>query len=221
MVDGVSVLSFERADAYQALDPGIAKLVAPEGIFDLARNIPTEDLALLAAATNLVTLDNLYPGVVPLMLKAAAAIHSQESIVTAGESFPSATTVSLPLHRSADRYYDQGEKGLSKILPYKVTRWLNHLGFVVLPLLTLAVILIKIIPATLKIWSNIQLVGLLRRLEAVEKADAAGGDREQLLADLDLIDQKSARLFVPRSTVHDYIDFRQFLHDMRERVEKA
>jgi hypothetical protein len=27
-------------------------------------------------------------------------------------------------------------------------------------------------------------------------------------------------MFVPRSTVHDYIDFRQFLHDMRERVEK-
>ena len=218
--DSVSVLSFERADAYQALDQGIAKLVAPEGIFDLARNIPSEDLALLAATTNLVTLDDLYPSVAPLILRAAAAINSEQRIVTAGESFPSADHVSLPLHRGAERYYDQGEKGLSKILPYKITRWLNHLGFVVLPLLTLAFFLIKILPLILIIWGNIHLVGLLKRLEAVEKAHAAGGDRKQLLADLDLIDQKSAKLFVPRSTVHDYIDFRQFLHDMRERVER-
>ena len=217
--DSVSLLSFERADAYQALDPGIAKLVAPEGIFDLARNIPSEDLALLAATTNLVTLDNLYPSVVPLMLEAASAIQSEQRIVTAGESFPSADHVSLPLHRGAERYYDQGETGLSKYLPYKVTRWLNHLGVVVLPLLTLAFVLVKIAPMVLKLWGNMQLIGLLKRLEAVEKAHAAGGNREQLLGDLDLIAEKSAKLFVPRSTVHDYIDFRQFLHDMRDRVE--
>jgi len=44
----LGVLSFERADAYQALDPGITKLVAPQGIFDLANNIPPEDLVLLS-----------------------------------------------------------------------------------------------------------------------------------------------------------------------------
>jgi hypothetical protein len=55
-------------------------------------------------------------------------------------------------------------------------------------------------------------------LEAVEKAWAAGVDSQTLLADLDRIDRGTATMFVPRSIVHDYIDFRQFLHDMRERV---
>ena len=219
MDDSISVISFSRADAYQALDPGIAKVVAPEGVFDLARNNPPEDLALLAATTNLVTLESLYPSVAPLMLKAAAAIHGEQRIFTEDDTFPSAAHVSLPLHRGAARYYEQGEKGLSKFLPYNMTRWLNHLGFVVLPLLTLAFVLVKAVPLVLKIWSNMQLVGLLKRLESVEKAHAAGGDRKKLLADLDVIDQKSANLFVPRSAVHDYIDFRQFLHDMRDRVE--
>jgi len=221
MDDSISVLSFERADAYQALDPGIAKVIAPEGIFDVARNIPNEDLALLAATTNLLTLDNLNPAVASLMLRAAAAIDGERRIVTAGESFPSADHISLPLHRGAKRSYEQGKKGLSKFLPYKATRWLNHLGLVVLPLLTLALVLVKIVPMVLKIWGNMQLVGLFKRLEGVEKAHAAGGDRSKLLTDLDLIDQKSAMMFVPRSTVHDYIDFRQFLHDMRERVERS
>jgi len=215
----IKELSFDRAEAYQALQPGLAKIVAPEGIFDLARNIPSEDLALIATTTNLVTLESLNSSVAPLILRAAAAVQRKQRVEIPGEGFPGAANVTLPLHRAASRYYDQGEKGLSKILPYEVVRRLNHLGSVVLPLLTLAFVLIKIAPTALKIWGNIRLVGQLKGLEAVEKAHAAGGDREQLLADLDLIDQKSAKMFVARSIVHDYIDFRQFLHDMRDRVE--
>ena len=56
------------------------------------------------------------------------------------------------------------------------------------------------------------------RLEVVEKTDAAGGDRSKLLAELDAIDQASAKLHVPRPKIPDYLDFRQFLHDMRYRA---
>ncbi len=216
--EDLGVLSFERADAYQALDPGITKLVAPQGIFDLAENLPPEDLVLLSATTNLVTLDTLYPGAVPLLLRAAADVRDQQRIVTADQSFPSAQNVSLPLKRAAGRYYEQGEKGLSKFLPYKVTRWLNHLGFVVLPLLVLAVVLVKVVPLFLKIWISIKLTGYFKRLEEVEKSHAAGGDRPTILAELDALDRASATIFVPRASLPNYIDFRQFLHDMRERV---
>ena len=217
--EDLDVLSFERADAYQALDPGITKLVAPQGVFDLANNKPSEDLVLLAATTNLVALDTFYPGAVPLLLRAATDIDDQRRIVAAGENFPSRKNVSLPLSRAAGRYYDQGEKGLSKFLPYKVTRWLNHLGFVVLPLLALAVLLVKIVPVFIKIWISIKLTGFFKRLEKVEKANAAGEDSSRLLAELDAVDRASATIFVPRSSLPSYIDFRQFLHDMRERVK--
>ena len=59
---------------------------------------------------------------------------------------------------------------------------------------------------------------LVKQLEAVEKGHTAGHDRARLLGDLDRLDRASATMFVPRSIVQDYIDFRQFLHDMRERV---
>lgn len=213
-----AVLSFERADAYQALEPGIIKLVAPQGIFDLANNIPPEDLLFLSATTNLVTLDSFYPGAVPLLLQAATDAREQRKFVTTELDFPSAKNVSLHLDRAAGRYYEQGEKGLSKILPYKVTRWLNHLGFVVLPLLVLAVVLVKIVPVFIKIWISIKLTGFFKRLERVEKAHAAGKDRSPLLAELDALDRDSARIFVPRTNLPSFIDFRQFLHDMRERV---
>jgi hypothetical protein len=71
----------------------------------------------------------------------------------------------------------------------------------------------------LKMWSRIQLVGMLKQLESVEKAHAAGSDPTELLVQLNELDKKTAALFVPRSMVHDYIDDRQFLHDLRERLK--
>jgi len=143
--EGLGMLSFERADAYQAIDPGITKIVMPEGIIDLANNVPSEDLILLSATTNLVTLDTLYPGAVPLLLQAAADVHDQRRIVTGGESFPSAQNVSL----------------------------------------------------------------------------AAGEDSSRLLEELQALNRASAAIFVPRASLPGYIDFRQFLHDLRERVSRA
>jgi len=217
--ENLDVLSFDRADAYQAMDPGITTIVVPEGVFDLATNIPSKDLALLSATTNLITLDDFNAGSVPLLLQTSANIHDQQRMVASGGDFPNPQNVSLPLKRAADRYYKQGEKGLSKFLPYSVTRWLNHLSFVVLPLLTLAVVLFKIVPLSLTVWITIKLKGFFKRLENVEKSHAAGVDQAQLLVELDALDHASATIFVPRSRLQEYIDFRQFLHDMRDRVE--
>jgi hypothetical protein len=218
-VDGASFLSFDRAEAYAALIPGVTTLVAPEGVFDLARNVPPQDALLLTSTTCLVAHEGLHPAVVPMLLVAAENTRPRVTTFSATSSFPSTEHVTLPLDSAAQRYFSQGDTGLSKFLPYKVTRFLNHLGFLVLPLLSVAIVLLKVVPTGLRITGGLRLKRLLKDLESVEKGHAAGADRVQLLADLDRIDRASAGMFVPRSIVHDYIDFRQFLHDMRERVE--
>ncbi len=78
--------------------------------------------------------------------------------------------------------------------------------------------MLKVVPLGLRVWGQLRLTGLFKRLESVEKRNAAGVDRDRLLSELDQIDQVSARMFVPRAIVQDYVDFRQFVHDMRERV---
>lgn len=154
----------------------------------------------------------------PLLLDAIAQTRDHRRFTTDPERFPNGENTSLPVARAAKRYYDHGETGLARFLPYNVTRWINHLGFVVLPLLTVVFILLKIVPMGLKIWGRIRLMGMIKELESVEKAHAAGGDPTELLNRLDELDRKTATMYIPRSMVHDYIDDRQFLHDMRERV---
>ncbi|MCP3981451.1 MAG: hypothetical protein GY716_19300 [bacterium] len=217
--NGVRFVSFDRAEAFAALIPGVTTLRAPEGVFDLARNVPPQDAHLLSTATGLVASKGIHPAVVPMLLVAAENVQQQTTVFVPTARFPSPDHVTLPLDAAARRYFSQGKTGLTKYLPYKVTRFLNHLGFMVLPILTVTVVLLKLLPTGLRIWGQLRLIGLLKRLEAVEKAHAAGADRAKLLAELDTLDRASATMFVPRPVVHDYIDFRQFLHDMRERVE--
>lgn len=216
--DGISLLSFDRADAYVALTPGLTKLVAPAGVFDLARDVPSEDTELVSVTTNLVSRDSLHPTVVPLLLSAAAGFADKGSLFASRATFPSPNGVSLPLKRAAERFYDQGETGLAKRVPYALARRLNHLGFVVLPLLGLAVVIVKFLPIVLRTWTSLRLTGLYKKLETVEKGHAAGADPSELLAQLAEIDRTSSGIYVPRSKVAEYIDYRQFLHDMRDRI---
>ena len=185
--DGVNLLSFDRADAYVAQVPGIASLAAPEGIFDLAHNIPRQDSRLLAKTTCLIAHKEIHPAVIPMLLVTAENIRQSEIKFPSATAFPNSKHLALPLHQASRRYFKQGEVGLSKYLPYKVTRFLNHLGLFVIPLLTGVIVLVKIIPVCLKIWTGFRIKRLFKQLETVEKKHAAGDDSSALLAELDRI----------------------------------
>lgn len=217
--DQANLLSFRRGKAMAKRVTGATVIVAPEGVFDLARNVPAQDTQLLAATTCLVAHEDIQPALVPILLSGVENTRQQNANFISANKFPSSEHVTLPLASSAQRYFRQGEYGLSKYLPYDVVRFLNHLGFFVLPLLTVAIVLLKAVPTGMRVVGAMRIKRSLRILASVEKRLAAGDDVSTLLADLDRVDRSTATMYVPRSIVHDYIDFRQFLHDMRERVK--
>lgn len=216
--DGLNLMSLERAPAYATLMPGVTAIQAPEGVFNLKRNIPSTDAEMLANTTCLIANEDVPPAVVPMILVATDNVRHQNRQFTAEDSFPTKDHLTLPVAWAAERYFRQGEVGLSKYLPYKVTRFLNQLGFLVLPVLTVALLMLKLAPMALRSWGSMQLRAQFRVLESVEKRRSAGEPQADLLAELDKIDHATAKMFVPRGLTHDYVDFRQFLHDLRERV---
>ena len=217
--DLAKLISLDRARAYAAWIPGVTAIEASEGVFDLARNLPGTDTRQLAATTCLIAHENLHPAVVPMLLATVDRVRKERPANFKSIEFPSEEHVTLPLSRAAQRYFKQGEVGFSKFLPYRTARLLNHLGFFVLPIAGVMIVLLKIVPVGLRKWCAFRLRRLFKQLEVVEKGNAAGEDTAKLLAQLDGIDQASAKMFMSRSNLHDYIDLRQFLHDMRERVE--
>ena len=81
----VRLMSFAQADAFAQRFSFLSKVVLPEGRLDLAANIPSKDVVLLAPAAALVARDNLHPAIIDQIIQAAAEVHgkTQESRVEA------------------------------------------------------------------------------------------------------------------------------------------
>ena len=70
----------------------------PTGVADLARNIPPQDVTLLAVETSLVVRKDLHPALQYLLLQAAAEIHGGPDIFNRAGRFPAPEAVNLPLN---------------------------------------------------------------------------------------------------------------------------
>lgn len=163
-----TLVSFTRANAYAALFPQIKKLSVPAGVGSLAKNLPPEDVNILAFTTILAVREGLHPGIQSLLLDAATQIHSVPDLFHAEGSFPSTKVFHIPLSSSASRYFTSRKPFLQRFLPF----WLSVL---VMQILVAALPLIGVIYPALKIFPTVynwamrrrifRLYGELRRLE--------------------------------------------------------
>lgn len=219
--DAVRPVSFRRAAAFAERYPSLAELSIPEGAFDLARNLPSSDLTLLAPAANLVTRSDPHPAVVDLLLDAANEMQRGPDPVARRGSFPSTKYVSLPLSPAAARYYEEGPSRLRKILPFWLATAINRFAVVVLPVLTVALGLFKLLPILIQARFKLQSQRYYKRLAQLEKDAAEGEGHASVLARLDAIDRDSAALAVPLPCLTPFLELRQYLHDMRERLKET
>jgi len=120
---GIGLLSFEREKAYTRTFPALTPLKLYAGMLDLQRDLPAQDMTLLAPTALLAGRAGLHPRVVEQLLKAAQAIHGPGSLLDAPLRFPSREALDIPPHDAADVYLAHGESLLSRTLPYALLRW--------------------------------------------------------------------------------------------------
>src|SRR5262249_10851327 len=71
-IKDVHLVTAPRADSWVALYPYLNKVVLPAGVADMGRNIPPENVILLAPKANLVVRADLHPAIQYLLLEAAS-----------------------------------------------------------------------------------------------------------------------------------------------------
>ena len=187
----------------------------------MARNIPAADLHLLASATNLVARNDLHPMVVGLLLQAAREIHRPASLLAEEGTFPSPRYTSLPLSSAAVTYLDHGRGLIYRLLPFWLAGLLTWLVQLLTPAATVALFLFRILPGWRRLRFNLRVRRFFKRLVRLEKARGAGVPSDEILRDLDQLDRDSVGLKVPRGMASPDFEFRQAIHDMRDRLKRA
>lgn len=146
MRSNCTLLTFQRRAAYAHHFPYLTQVTLPEGALDLKSNYPRQDEALLAPTTQIVSRKDLHPQVVERVLGAARNVHAQSGFLQPEMQFPSEEGMDLRLHPAARRYMTRGEPWLSQILPYWMRRHFYKVQILLLPLLTLLIPYLRIVP---------------------------------------------------------------------------
>ncbi|QOV88095.1 TAXI family TRAP transporter solute-binding subunit [Humisphaera borealis] len=148
---GVRLMSFEHHEAYARVFPFLSDVKLPRGTIDLARNLPSEDVYLLAPAANLVCREDLHPSIVILLLKAATRAHERGDLLSRAGELPSTRFVEFPVDTSAAEYFRSGPPFLQRYLPFWAAALVDRMKILLLPLLTLILPLARIAPP-LMVW---------------------------------------------------------------------
>ncbi len=211
---GIKVMSFAQAGAYQRRFPFLTKLTFPQGVADLVRNYPPEDIKLLASTANLIVRDDLHPALQSLLLQAASEVHGQSGFFQDVGEFPSYKDRLLPLSPEAGRYFKSGAPFLQRYLPFWLAVLIDRLIVLLIPIIALLIPLLRIAPAIYNWRVRSKIFRSYGELKFLED-DLGHRFDPAKVADyrtrLDALDEDAAQLSVP-------LAFTDLVYTLREHV---
>lgn len=221
--EGIRLMSFAQADAMTRLFPYLARVTLARGVIDLKADIPSQDVTLVAPRAALVARNTLHPAVIALLAEAAVEVHGKPSIFGAAGEFPTQADPEFDMDADALRYYKSGPTFWKRILPYWLANMVERAIVFLVPLLTVLIPLVKILPAVYRWRFRQRLLHWYSRLKDVEDrvAQIPRAQREEtaeLHAELDDIDHSVSRLPVPLQFAEQFYNMRTHLDLVRQRL---
>ena len=221
--DGITLVTYPRADAYVALFPQLNKLVLPTGVADLERNIPPADVTLLAVEGSLAVRKDLHPALQYLLLEAAVEVHGGPGIFNKAGRFPAPEAIDLPLSRYAREFYKSGRPYLYGHLPFWLSDLAERLLILLVPLFAVVLPLVRYLPMVYEFVIERRMFSLYRELKVIEmelEARPSGEATFALAAALEELARRVNRLKVPLHFTQRLFILKNHIAAAQERLEK-
>jgi TRAP transporter TAXI family solute receptor len=201
------IVSLSQSEAIARYFPTLTPLVLPQGAVDLADGRPAHDVKLMAATSLLVSRDDLHPALVYLLLEAANEVHSAPGLFQRRNEFPSSKVQDFPISEQATRWFQSGRPFLQRYLPFWLANLIERLLVVVVPIVALAIPLMRIVPAiySWRVRSKIfRWYGEVREIERRALEETHAGEAQQHDAHrLDEIEASVNQLKIPLAFYHE------------------
>ncbi len=220
-VPEIRLLNFRRHQAYARRIPYLERIDLPEGILDLAANMPTHDTILLAPTANLAAVRGLHPAAVQLVLEAAREIHGPGGILDQPGAYPNRWHLELPLDPAAERYYRLGPTILSRYLPYWAVSLVRSAIVLLIPLFTILLPVIKFAPALYRWRMRVKIYRWYDVLQAIEETLGEHADRgaiERAIAHTERLQREVAAVSVPYTYMKEVYDLRMHIRVVRDEL---
>ncbi|WP_223643239.1 TAXI family TRAP transporter solute-binding subunit [Corallococcus sp. EGB] len=222
-VKDVRLLSFKRAEAYTRRFPYLSRHVLPRGVFDFAKDVPDEDVVLLAPNALLLARDSLHPALAYLLMRAASEIHGTAGLLDKTGEFPAPLAAGFPLSSEAKRYYATGVPLLQRYLPFWAANLVDRLWVMLVPIIAVVVPLGRAVPAVFLWRVRSRIHRWYARLKEIEIQLEEDPDQEMLqdmLKRLEEAEREVNRIAVPLAYAENLYFFREHVDVVRRRLTR-
>jgi TRAP-type uncharacterized transport system substrate-binding protein len=193
----VRLMSLTQAEALTRLFPYLTRLVLPQGVIDLEKNIPASDVSLIAITNPVVVRKDLHPELVYLLAQTLAEEHGGSGIFERAGDFPTQTDPEFPVAEEARDFYKNGPSFLQRYLPFWMLNIAKRTIAISVTVIAIIIPIFSFLPRLYEWFLRRRMATLYRRLRMVEKEmqkELTAAEAIALQADLENIEQAARYL---------------------------
>ena len=219
---GIRLYEYAQAESYARRYPFLSPVILPRGVVDIARDVPSADITLIATTTSLLARENIHPALVQLFVQAASRVHSGPGWIARAGTFPNARQSEFPLAKDAARYYQSGPPFLQRYLPFWLANLIDRMWVALFSIVAVLIPLSRMVPPLYAFRIRSRIFRWYRNLRQIESDHKLGEKTpEELLAALDRLEARVAAVAVPLSYNDELYSLRSHIELVRERLNKA
>jgi hypothetical protein len=144
-------MNLTQADALTRIFPYLSRLVLPQGVVDLVRNIPDSDINLIALTNAVVVRKDLHPEIIHLLAETLSEQHRGPGIFQRAGDFPTLSDPEFPMAEEALDYYRNSQTFFQRYLPFWMVNHVKRLIAIFLTVFAVVIPLFTYVPKGLRL----------------------------------------------------------------------
>ena len=191
------VMNVRRAEALTRIYPFLVRLVLPQGVIDLERNIPATDITTVATTNAILVREDIHPAIANLLTAALVELHSEAGLFHRTGEFPMQSDPEFAMAETARDFYKNGPSFLHRHVPLWAVTHVERAIALLVTATAIGIPLLSFGPRLYLWFVQLYVTNLYRRLRIVEAGLRTELTAPQVVAiqtDLENIDRAASIL---------------------------
>jgi TRAP-type uncharacterized transport system substrate-binding protein len=217
----VRLMSFPTAEAFTRIFPDLTRLVLPQGVVDIDRNIPSSDVQLIATTSKVLIRSDVHPEIVQLLLQTMKDVHSGSDIFHRSGEFPNGTDTEYPVAPIAIDFYKNGPSFMQRHLPLWLSVHVQRAIAVLVTGIAIGFPLFRFLPQLYNWMTRRRLFywyGQLKTLEASFDARPNDNHLREKQAELERIEDALSHIRFPLTFSDQLYNLRSHIDIVRRKI---
>lgn len=215
---GIALMDLAQSEAYARRFHFLSPVVLPRGVVDLATDLPSRDVRLIATTTTLLAGPDVHPALLQLFSQASLRLHRGAGWFNRARSYPNGDLAAYPLAREAERTLRNGVPLLQRYLPFTLANLLERMWLALGIIIALLLPLGRIVPPLYEFRVRSRVFRWYAQLRQIEERLQAGETADDLVRELDELEIRVGHIRIPLSYADELYALRNHIDLVRRRL---